>query len=64
MSKLYLTGRSDTRKTAFTSRGRKYIDLTLGYDPDDYSKVISVRLNAPEGKAILWVDGKIVWKED
>jgi len=65
MSKLYLTGRSDTRRGAVTSRGRRWIDLELGYDPNDYSKVVSVRFNTPdpEQKATLWVNGKIIWQE-
>lgn len=66
MSRLYLTGRSDTRKRPFTSRGQKWIELYLGYDPKNLTKAISVRLNTPEpdGLATLWVNGKVIWTEE
>lgn len=66
MSRFYLIGRSDTRKKGFTSRGHRWIDLEMGYDPNDYNKIVNVRLNTPDPdrKATLWVNGKIVWKED
>ncbi len=69
MSKLYLTGRTDARKTALTSRAHKWIDLTLGYDKDDYNKVIKVRLNLPDfgeykDKVVLWVNGNPAFVTD
>lgn len=60
MSKLYLRGRSDARKTPIKSRGHKYIDLELFYgSAGDSRLMVSVRMNIPDdtGKATLWIDG-------
>ena len=66
MAKLYLTGRSDTRRGTFTSTGRHWIDLGLGYDEENHTKVVSVRLNRPDPdqRPTLWANGKIVWQAE
>jgi hypothetical protein len=65
MSKLYLSGRTDLKKS-ITARAGQWIDLQLGYDEKDYEKNINVRLNVPEDthKPTLWIafGGKVVEK--
>ena len=36
MSKLYLRAITDMRKTAITAREQNFIDISLGYDEQDY----------------------------
>ena len=65
MSKLYLSGRTDLKKS-ISARAGQWIDLQLGYDEKDYEKNINVRLNVPEDtrKPTLWIafGGKVIEK--
>ena len=65
MSKLYMTATSDKAKSGKTMGGHRWIDLELGYDPSDFKKTVSVRMNVPDDtkKATLWVNGQKIWEE-
>jgi len=59
MAKFCMFATSDKAKKGKTISGNRYIDISLGYGENDYSKLISIRINRPDntGKVTLWVDG-------